>query len=241
MRIRFRLGTAGLLVLIGTANDASADEPTPMVTVTGTAVVRTVPDVIVWKIETEDNDPELAKAKKASDDKLRAILGLREELGIKVEDVQTGYLSVRKIYERDRQGNRREFKHFTVTRKVTIKQRDLKRFDEYLGKLLASAEMEVQFSFESSRYHELRSKTRLQAVSAAKKKAAAMVEALDAKLGKVHTIEEPEPSGYLGQNWASNMAYVNPESPSPEDSAGGTFAPGAIEIKVSVRVAFAIE
>lgn len=227
------IASASLLVLATT--HARAEDESRKITVTGTAVVRSVPDVIVWKISTTDQDPELNTAKKSSDAKLRAILGLREELAIAPEDVQTGHLRIRKVYERDRQNNQQEFKYFEVTREVTIKQRDLKRFDEYLTKLTSAAEMDLEFSFESTRYHELRRMTQVEAVRVAREKAKTMVEELGAKLGEVLTIEEPEPTY---QSWASNRAFTNPSS--PEDSSSGTFAPGAIEIQVSVRVAFAI-
>ncbi len=219
------------------AEDAASGR---VVSVTGTAVMRTVPDVITWHITTQDEDRDLLQAKEQSDIKMKQILGLKDELDVDAKDLQTGQLSIRKEYNRDRSGNRTEFKHFAVSRNVTIKQRDLTRFDEYVSKLLTAAEMDVRFSFESTRFHELRSETRLKALLIAKEKAEAMTKALGAKCGRVLTIEEHRPKNFYSSP-ISNSAYFDAGAPLPVDASTGTFAPGAIEIRVSVDVTFEIE
>ena len=75
---------------------------------------------------------------------------------------------------------------------------------------------------------------------AARKKAAEMTELLGGKLGRVLRIAEPQEmwgGSYFGN---SNIAYSAPRVAEP-DEAPGTFAPGAIEVKVSIEVAFEIE
>jgi hypothetical protein len=210
------------------------------VSVAGTAVTKVVPDIVVWRLTTTDLHEELLRAKAESDAKLKAILALRDGLGVAPEDVQTGYLAIHKEYERDRNGNRGAFKGFLVTRTVTYTQRDLKRFDEFLSKFTARAEVELGFSFDTTRRHELRTETRLKALAAAKKKAAEMTTALGAALGKVLTIEEEKPSRSF-QTFASNLAAPDEGDRAPEDVASGTFAPGSIEIRVTVHASFAIE
>jgi len=64
----------------------------------------------------------------------------------------------------------------------------LDQFDEFLDSLVASAEMEVDFSFASSKIHDARAGTRLKALTAAKKKAQAMAEVVGAKQGEALTI-----------------------------------------------------
>ena len=79
------------------------------------------------------------------------------------------------------------------------------------------------------------------AVKAAKQKAAAMTELLGAKLGRVARISEPTEGGPFG-GWSgvSNTAFQMPRQALP-DQQQGTFAPGSIEIRVSIEVAFEIE
>jgi len=105
--------------------------------------------------------------------------------------------------------------------------------------------MEVNFGLESSRIHELRAETRLKAVRIAKEKAAAMVGEVGAKLGKIRTLDEykrPELPPYGGFGGAaSNVAYFDAASALAPDVSTGTFAPGAIEVRVTVYATFEIE
>jgi hypothetical protein len=209
------------------------------VSVTGTAVARVQPDTVVWRTTIRRTHRELAAAQQACDEGVKQVLALREELKLKREDLQTGYLSVEKVFDRDRAGNTTSFRHFEVVRTITLRQRDTSRFDEVLARLIGAADVEVTYSLESSDYHKLRAQTRLDAVKAAKEKAAAMTELLGARLGRVLRIAEPE------ENWSpyssiSNAAFTAPRQ-LEADEAPGTFAPGAIEIRVSIEVDFEIE
>jgi hypothetical protein len=208
--------------------------------VTGTTVTRSAPDVINWHISTTDHDKDLVRAKQLSDANMKKILALREQLEIKPGDLQTGHLNIQKIYNRDERGRSTSFRHFQVTRQVTMKQRDLGRFDEYLTALVGSAELEASFSFESTSIHELRQETRLKAIAIAKEKAEAMTAALGVKLGRVLTIEEHLPQSSM-QSFASNSARIHGGENLPVDVATGTFVPGSIDTKISVHVTFEIE
>jgi len=230
---------------LSAADSASAtDQFQRKVSVSGTAVINTVPDIVVWTLTTSDFSEDLLKAKEKSDAKLKAIIALKEALGVQAEDLQTGQLSIRREYDRDSHGNPTRFKHFAVTRTVTVRQRDVKRFDEYLSKFVATAEVEVNFHMESSRFHELRIEARRSAVKIAREKAAQMTQELGAKLGKVLTIDEETPrtrSSYWESNIASNTMVNDTGDSSAADATQGTFAPGSIEIRVTVSASFAIE
>jgi uncharacterized protein YggE len=131
------------------------------------------------------------------------------------------------------------FRHFEVVRTVTLRQRDTSRFDEVLARLVAAADVEVSYQLESSEYHALRAKTRLEAVKVAREKASAMTELLGAKLGRVLRVAEPQET-WSPYAFASNAAFATPRQAEP-DEAPGTFAPGSIEIRVSIDVIFEIE
>ena len=121
---------------------------------------------------------------------------------------------------------------------MTIRQRDLKRFDEYLDKLIGSSEMEVSFSFESSQIHKIRAQARLKAMTEAKKKAADMALVVGAKLGKVLVINEHSASRSYSSPM-SNAAFVH--SSPPVDASSDRFVPGAINVQVSVYVTFELQ
>jgi len=210
------------------------------VAVTGTAIARVQPDTVVWRINIRRANKELAKAQSECDEGVKKILALRAELKLNPEDLQTGYLSAQKIFDRDQAGNQTSFRHFLVERSITLRQRDTSRFDHVLARLVEAADVEVSYSLESSAYHELRAQTRLKAVDAARQKAAAMTALLGAKLGRPLRIAEPVESWHSSGISNSNFAFGAPRQAEP-DQAPGTFAPGAIEVKVSIEVAFELE
>jgi uncharacterized protein YggE len=210
------------------------------VSVTGTTVARAQPDIVVWQATVRRTHRELAQAQAACDEGVKQVLALRGKLKLSPEDVQTGYLSVQKIFDRDQAGNHTSFRHFEVVRTVTLRQKDTTLFDQVLAQLIGAADVEVSYHLESSEYHELRAKTRLEAVKAAREKAAAMTELLGAKLGRVLRIAEPRETGWSPYSYASNAAFAGPRQAEP-DQAPGTFAPGSVEIRVSIDVDFEIE
>ncbi len=192
--------TVALAILFALGGTASAREQRPLriISVSGTVQTKTAPDQIVWRITLTDTDKDMREAKARNDAKIESVIALREALGVGDGDIETGSVNIRREYERDQRGDRGDFKHFRITRSVTIRQRDLKRFDEFLDALVSSAEMEVSFSFASSRIHEIRAETRLKALQAAKDKAEAMVQIVGAKLGGVLTIDEYAQDGPRG-------------------------------------------
>jgi uncharacterized protein len=229
------------LLLASSVAVAEENQFTPRhVSVTGTAVARAQPDTVVWDVTIRRTSRELATAQKLCDEAVKDVLALRGELNLKPEEVQTGYLSVQKVFDRDQSGNVTSFRHFEVTRTVTLRQRDTKNFDEILAKLIGVNDVEVSYHLESSEYHKLRAQTRLEAVKAARKKAGAMTELLGGKLGRVLRIAEPRETWSSPFSNVSNAMFTAPRQAEP-DEAPGTFAPGAVEIRVSIEVDFEIE
>jgi uncharacterized protein YggE len=210
------------------------------VSVTGTAVARAQPDTVVWDVTIRRTSRELATAQKLCDEAVKEVLALRGELKLKPEDAQTGYLSVQKVFDRDQSGNTTSFRHYAVTRTITLRQRNTQNFDETLAKLISVEDVEVSYHLESSDYHKLRAQTRLDAVKVAKEKAGAMTELLGAKIGRVLRIAEPRESWSSPFSNVSNTAFTAPRQAEP-DEAPGTFAPGSVEIRVSIEVDFEIE
>jgi len=228
----------GLMMLSTGALFAQEASPLRTISVSGTVEAEVAPDRIIWKISLKDFDKDLREAMKRNDEKMESMVALREKLQIDEGDFETGHMSIRREYERGQYGSQGAFRHFVVTRSVTIRQRQLERFDEYLDTFVSSAEMEVHFGFESTRIHEVRAETRLEAIKAAKEKAGAMADAAGAKLGRVLTINEhPEDGSRIDS--VSNVA-VPTNSPSV-DVASGRFVPGAIKVQVTVYATFELK
>jgi len=216
----------------------AADETVRSVSVSGTVQTKIAPDRIVWRISLTDTDKNLRAAKTANDQSVKAVLALRDKLEIAEGDLETGQVRIEREYERSERGQRGAFKHFAVHRSITIRQRELNRFDEYLDSLVASAEMEVDFSFESSKIHDVRAETRLKALTAAKNKAQAMAEVVGAKLGEVLTIKEHPENRSFDSPWSNSVSVQSMPS---VDSASDTFVPGAISVSITVYAVFELE
>lgn len=227
-----------LLVMMSSQTLRGEEASMRSISVSGTVDTKVAPDQIVWQISLTAADANLAKAKARSDEQAKAVVALQKKLAIGAGDLQTGVVTVYREYDRGPRGERGNFKEFVVTRGITIRERDLQRFDEFLDALLSSSDMEASFVFESSKFQEIRSESRLKALHVAKEKAVGMAEALGAKLGKVLTISEhaiTEP----GRNPMSNTSYV--QSTVAPDATTETFVPGAISISASVNVTFELE
>ncbi len=220
---------------------AQEEKAVRSISVSGTVVTKTAPDQVVWSISLSDADKDMRKAKTANDEKVKAVVALRGKLGIGDGDLETGQINIRREYERGQHGSRGAFKHYAVSRGVTIRQRDLKRFDEFLDALVASTEMEVSFAFETSRIHDVRAETRLEALKVARNKAADLAEVVGAKLGRVLTIDETtQGGGWRRYSNFSNNAMVDQGSPAV-DLATDKFVPGAISVTMTVQATFELE
>src|SRR6266404_4748120 len=181
------------LTLTGLSADKSiANRRT--ISVSGTAVTHTTPDLIVWHLDVSDFDKDMLAAKRSNDQKIKAILVLRKELGIKEGDLETGEVSIRREYEHDERGHQGAFKHYAISRTVLVRQRDFGRFDGFLQKFVSTAAPEFSIEFQSTRIQDVRAETRLKALQIAKEKAAALAKVVGARLGEALKIDEHWPT-----------------------------------------------
>ena len=234
-----RSALALLLVFVSFCANAS-EVSQRSVKVTGTSVAKVIPDEVTWTVTVTTIDPKLSTAREQNDAAITKVLALKEELGIKDKDIQTGYLQIRKIYQRDRQNNQGEFRHYSINRIVTLRQTTISKFDIALQKLTEIKEIQARYQLSSSKFHDVRRQTRLKAVAVARDKAKEMTELLGARLGSVLKIDATEKQSAGFPSITSNSLYTASQ-PNTPDSVQGTFAPGAIEVRVSVDLEFAIE
>jgi uncharacterized protein len=236
------VAVAALVVVFTVTRDqpAAAQPERRTVSVTGTAVVHTVPDTVVWHLTTTDEHSDLERAMGASDRKLQAVLAAARRIGLAEADLQTGHLRVDREFYRDEWGNSTRFRHWNVVRDITLTERSIDDFDAMLTALVSAADVEMRYELRSSRIHDLRAGTRLDAVGLARTKAEAMVNELGGELGDALTVEE-QSSGGRPFNPLANAAFYDTGTMHAADATQGTFAPGTIEVRISVWVTFAIE
>tara|TARA_Y100001934_G_scaffold278859_1_gene381132 strand:+ start:879 stop:1625 length:747 start_codon:yes stop_codon:yes gene_type:complete len=212
------------------------------ITVTGRATTHVAPDIILWQISATTMHQNLSQAKGANDKQIKAIIKMAKKFKIKDKDIQTGRLDITKEYHHEKYGNRGKFKHFELTRQVTLKQKNLKKFDQFLSALVKNTDINVNYSLSVSNLEELKAETRLKAVVAGRDKARALLKQLDEKLGPVLTLSENPTSHYKRLESMANVSFMrSPQSGGGSGGSGSTFAAGSIEVKASVHITFAIE
>jgi len=246
----FTLCTIALCLASGNAwsatNYGKDDAERRQVCVTGTAIVRVVPDIVAWNLVINETNPVLQNAKRVSDEKMSRLVSIANGLGVAPEDISTNSMDIHRVYYIDDAGNRGEFRYWEVCRTISLKEHDLARFDEFLARLMDAGDFEATYAFETSRYHELRIKARTLATKAAKEKAQAMCEGAGAQLGL--PIKLDEQSSRYAMPWerptnVSNVAVVAETeggAVDTDESPTGTMAPGLVEVRVTLLATFEI-
>lgn len=157
------------------------------VSVTGTAVGWIPNDVVIWTLTMEATDKDILRAKEKSEERVKTLTELFRQKGVLNTDMVVGFTQMK-----DAEGGG----GVTVTRTVTVRQRDLSKFTQTLEALPQAGRMQMKYAVGSSKRAEITRETMNKAVEAAKDKAAAMASVAGAKLGRPLTISEYPPPGW---------------------------------------------
>jgi uncharacterized protein YggE len=83
---------------------------------------------------------------------------------VEEKDMQTGYFHVEKKYRRDKNQNLSLFSGYQLSKEITIKERDITLFDDFISTLINSGNVQVSYQLESSAIHLTQATTRLQSI-----------------------------------------------------------------------------
>ncbi|MBN2425080.1 MAG: SIMPL domain-containing protein [Calditrichaceae bacterium] len=229
-------------------------EEKKLITVTGEAEVRVVPDEVIITIGVETREEELDSARKENDNRTKKIINTAKEYKIESKHIQTDYLGIEPIYS-DSYEYRNKIEDYKiigylVRKTIVITVRDLSLFESLLTDLLKAGANHVHgISFRTTELRKYRDEARLLAIKAAKEKAAALAGELGQKIGDPYHIQENGAgwwSGYnswWGSRWSGGMSQ-NVAQNMGDNYAGdseGTIAPGQIKVNASVTVSFELE
>ena len=228
---------AGLLA--GCSNTES--QPPREITVRGVAEVTIPPDHVSVSTNVVTLDMDLAKAQAENDRRVRDVLAFIKDLGIKADDVSTGYAS---LYPKERQerDNPPVFEGYEASKRISVKLRDMTKYDELIAGMLGLGVNRIDgISFESAEEIKKRREARLLAVEAAKEKAGYLAQKLGQKVGKPLWIAEFRKET---PQWGGSLAFSNAavfsrsEAPALADTAQRSLAPCSITIRGEVEVCF---
>lgn len=241
------VGVACLLILALSAwtDTQSASEEPRVITVTGDAEVRVVPDEVILTLGVETWDKKLTKAKKQNDEIVARVLALAADHGVVAEHVQTDYVSIEPRY-RNGYYEDRDFIGYFVRKTIVITLRDLTRFEDLLADTLDAGVNYVQgIEFRTTELRKHRDEARALAINAAQEKAGALAAELGQTVGEPQAIHEEQSGwwspysswwrGYWGGAMAQNVVQ---ETGSLSPATEGSVAPGQINVNARVSVTF---
>jgi uncharacterized protein YggE len=217
-----------------------------LITVTGDADVRVVPDEVILTLGVETWDKNMDIAKRQNDEIVTKVLALATDHGIAPEHIQTDYISIEPRYRNDGYYEQRDFIGFFVHKTVVLTLRDLSSFEAVLsGALNAGVNYVHGIEFRTTELRKHRDEARALAIQAAQEKATALAGELGQKVGNPITIQEEQSGWWSGYNawWGSRygggMAQnVIQEAGGAASLADGSVAPGQIRVNSQVTVSF---
>lgn len=220
-----------LLVCLATtffiAPSFAADTPVRKVTVTGTAIIKVVPDEMLWSVQVSIDDATLAKAKARHDASLTEALKYLKGLGNALKDLQTGGIRINKnTYAPDNSAAAQ--KPFNCSTQVTFTLTD---FDKYgpiadaLAKLDGVQVQSVDYAY--AKEAEVRRDALKHALLDAHDKAGDLAITANCTLGQPLSIDEQE---------ALNVRPEMMNSYVPARLSGGTPSAVAGQIEITAKV-----
>ena len=215
-----------------------------LVTVTGDAEVRVVPDEIILTLGVETWNEDLDVAKSENDEIVKGALAIAQKHGIDPSHVQTEYMSIEPRYKDSYE--RTGFIGFFVRKTAVVTLRDVDRFEDLLSDMLDGGVTHVHgIQFRTTELRRHRDEARALAVKAAREKAEALATELGQQVGDPHAIREEQSgwwSGYgawWGSGYAGGMAQnVIQDVGSAFGGGDSAMAPGRITVRARVSASF---
>ena len=215
----------------------------PLVSTTGSAEIRVVPDLADLYFEVEVRNADLTLARKDGSERAAKVLAALRAAGIAEAELQVSAVQITPHYTDDGEETE-QLKFYRVSQSISCTLRELTKVPDVIGAAVAAGATGVRgASLRTSEARKYRDEARAKAVGAAKEKATALATELGVKVGKPYTITEG--SSYDGGSSSTrNLSIFAEARLVGEASEGGmmpAFAPGTIGISANVSVSFLIE
>ncbi len=215
---------------------ASADTAlTPHIVVNGTAETLVRPDTLRWSLQVQHLGESLSAVADIHNQAVADVIDKIEESDVDEDDIQTSRMQFGENWEYV--DSSRVRKGYSASTSVTF---DIKDVDAYATLWQQFSEIRgvsvSRVSYDHSDRTELRHQARLDALKAARTKAADMAGALGADIGNPLVIEDEPSQSY--SPLANTVGFADAEAMSRQRDNG--IAVGQIAIRSRVRVTFAL-
>jgi uncharacterized protein YggE len=249
MKIHVVSATCAVLLSVGASTEALSQTPRS-ISVTGQAEVKVTPSLVNLVFGVETLNKALPVAKEENDKRVQAVVQATQALGVAAKDIQTDYIHVEPRYDDLSTGT--VLRHYTVQKTIAVTLNDVSKFERCLsGALQAGATHIIGVEFLTTELRKYRDEARARAIQAAREKAVALAGELNARVGKVITIQEYGAGGpwhSYNNAWSgvryggSGMNQVSVQGAATSgDLLGQAIALGQIGITASVSVSFELE
>ncbi|MCC9137446.1 SIMPL domain-containing protein [Pontibacter silvestris] len=234
-----KISLIALVVVLLTFMKTNAQQTTsiPLIHVNGIGEVRVQPDEVVINLGVETRHLKLEEARTQTDAQTAAILKYLKKQGVDQKDVQTSYVNVQPIYSGGEYG-RTTPESYMAQKNMVVVVKQLNNFEEIMSGLYKAGANHVDgINFRVSDVEKYKVEARKKAVANAKMKAESLTSELNAKLGRVYTINEssydngPRP---LYTETAMMKSAVR-------DAGSATIAGGEVVVTSNVDISFVIE
>lgn len=238
MKNRLALAFALLALALPPAAPAQERSGPRLITVTGEAEMRVVPDEVYFDVSVQTFHRDLKAAKAQTDERLKSLLELTRRYKVAANDVQTDYVKVEPRYRGG--SDARQLLGYSVRKDLVFTLREVSRAEAMLAEVIESGVTRINdIDFRTSEMRKHRDQARALAIRAAQEKAVALTKEIGQRIGKAYSIEEVVPASQPGSS--NNFMSNSIGSSGDAEDAAGTLALGQIRISARVLVRFELE
>jgi uncharacterized protein len=170
------------------------------ITVTGIAEVKFAPNQVITHFTVSNEGKDQNGTRKASDEKVRKVLEAVQKAGVDPRRVMTSDAGLGPNYRSN------EVIGWMASRTITLYITDMKRVEEAISAAIgAGATPVTTVTLQNTEQRKYEEDARLGAAKAARSRAAAMIDALGAKLGPPRVVSE-SPAALQGSSATLNTA-----------------------------------
>jgi uncharacterized protein YggE len=233
-----RTAFALLAFVAAMANAQQPSSPPALVSTSGTAVMRVVPDLADIHFEVEIRNFDLGIARQKQAERLVKVLAALRTAEVAESELQSSHVQISPNYTEDRTETEK-VRFYSVSQTISCTVHDLKRLPDVIAAAVGAGATSVnRATFRTSELPKHRADARLKAIRIAKEKAIALAAELGAKVGKPHTITES--GSYSGGD--GNVRFnMNTVDAAGEGEGSANFAPGTIAVSETIHVSFVLE
>ena len=210
----------------------------PHITVFGTAVTNTAPDILRWELEVKTVAATPAEATQRQNKRMAVVMAFLKDFELRDNELQTSFMSIDE--ERAHRSNSWVKIGYAAETEIAFTLRDLDGYVALWDGLAALDGVEdIEVRWDIDERIAIQNETRLRVLQAARGKALVLSEAAGVFLAEPLLIEEiPGDSGSRrNHNFASN-SLISIESVAADGPE--VIAPGAIAIQIRVKVVYRI-